>query len=43
MFVAHTRHGRCHTYRCHAGQDNDICAAVVKVESKVAAGCAVGK
>ena len=43
MIVAHTRHGHCHTYICHVGQDIEICAAVVKVDDKVAAGCAAGK
>lgn len=43
MSVAHTRHGRCHTYHCYAGQDTDTCAVVVKVDGKVAAGCAAEK
>ena len=42
MSVAHTHHGRCHTNLCHVGQDTDTCAAVVKVEGKVVAGCAAG-
>ena len=43
MSVAHTRHGRCHTYQWYAGQDTDTCAVVVKVDGKVSAGCAAEK